>query len=142
MREVGLEPSSTGLPNGKDTGQTVSHFILPRGLFIQSCRKLLEEGFSLGWFDRHVPRPPEEHQQQAHERQEALKAAGLAVEVSQPVVLELNPLQGGKPPVVEPPSKKEVDRVKYVCTGCDVKAWAVSGVSIFCGYCNVELKPV
>jgi len=45
MREVGLEPSSTGLPNGKDTGQTVSHFILPKGLFIQSCRKLLEDGF-------------------------------------------------------------------------------------------------
>jgi len=31
MKEIGLQPSKTGEPGGKETGQSVTHYILPRG---------------------------------------------------------------------------------------------------------------
>lgn len=136
MREVGLEPSSTGLPNGKDTGQMVSHYIQPEGKFIKSCKELIAGGYELPWFDRHVPRMPETAVQDRHE---ALKEAGIVVEVSPAPVEVIESLPEGKPVTVEPPPKKEVDRVKYVCAGYGIKAWAASGLMLQCGQCQIDL---
>ena len=135
MREIGLEPTSTGLPGGKDTGQTVSHFIKPDGPFITACRLLLKKGFELPWFDRHLPRvilPTEE-------RQVALKEAGVAVAVSTPLIAQLPEAVDGKQTVISPPPKQVVDRVRYTCAGCGVRAWAKSGVRIICGECATVL---
>jgi hypothetical protein len=52
MKAVGLYPSSTGAPGGKETGQKVSHYIIDKGLFAQACRELLERGFSLDYVER------------------------------------------------------------------------------------------
>lgn len=49
MEAVGLVPSDTGLPGGKKTGQTVSHFIAPGGRFEVACTALLQSGFVLPW---------------------------------------------------------------------------------------------
>ena len=138
MREIGLEPSASGLPGGKDTGPSMSHFIKPGGAFINACHSLLEQGFELSWFDRHLPREilP------AQERQAALREAGVAVEVSAPPIEQLPESVQGKQTVVCPPPKKEVDRVKYICAGCGIKAWAKSGVRIICGDCNDFLESV
>ena len=40
MTEIGLIPSATGLPGGKQTGQTIRHYIDENGLFAQAFRKL------------------------------------------------------------------------------------------------------
>ncbi|HMN92736.1 MAG TPA: SprT-like domain-containing protein [Hydrogenophaga sp.] len=136
MLEVGLVPSSTGLPNGKDTGQTVSHYIQPAGPFLQACKELVADGFQLPWVDRHLPRTQEAGFQ---ERQEALKGAGITLEVSPPPVDVIEPLADGQPVTVAPPPRKESDRVKYVCSGCGIKAWAASGLALRCGTCEQEL---
>lgn len=135
MRDVGLEPSSTGLPDGKDTGQSVSHYIRPDGPFIRACRVLLDDGFRLQWFDRHVPRASVTFEA----RQEALEKAGMAVEVSLPPSQELAELSTGATLVVPPPPAKTVDRVRYQCSGCGVKAWAGTDVSLLCGTCSVPM---
>lgn len=145
MREIGLEPSSTGLPNGKDTGQSVSHFIHPAGRFIASCRELLATGYQLEWFDRHVPKAPEVAQVTNQERKEALAAVGMSVELSIPIaekLLDALPDDASSSVLVAPPPRKEVDRVKYVCSACGLKAWAGADVSIVCGACEIELRPV
>jgi hypothetical protein len=49
MEELGLMPSNTGLPGGKRTGQSMSHYIIPGGLFDLVCTKLLRSGFQLNW---------------------------------------------------------------------------------------------
>lgn len=49
MKEVGLQPTDTGLPGGKVTGQRVTHFIVREGLFAESVKQLLGEGFKLNW---------------------------------------------------------------------------------------------
>jgi predicted SprT family Zn-dependent metalloprotease len=49
MKEIGLQPSSTGEPEGKETGQKVSHYIIPGGAYAQAYAKLQATGFQLHW---------------------------------------------------------------------------------------------
>jgi predicted SprT family Zn-dependent metalloprotease len=49
MREIGLLPSSTGEPGGQETGQSVSHYIIPGGPYAKAYAKLAARGFQLHW---------------------------------------------------------------------------------------------
>ena len=51
MRTVGLEPSSTGAPGGKTTGERVSHYILADGAFDVACHELIESGFTVRYVE-------------------------------------------------------------------------------------------
>jgi predicted SprT family Zn-dependent metalloprotease len=52
MKEVGLFPSSTAAPGGKETGQKVSHYVVASGPFSQACARLQATGFELRWQSR------------------------------------------------------------------------------------------
>ena len=45
MRAVGLIPSDTAEPGGKEVGQRVSHYIEPGGCFERACTELVRKGF-------------------------------------------------------------------------------------------------
>ena len=49
MRKIGLQPSSTGEEGGKETGQSMSHYIIPEGRYAQAYVKLATQGFALHW---------------------------------------------------------------------------------------------
>jgi len=49
MKEIGLHPSTTGAPGGKETGQSVTHFILPGGKYARAYARLQATGFQLHW---------------------------------------------------------------------------------------------
>ena len=49
MREIGLQPTSTGEPGGKETGQSVTHYIIPEGRYAKAYAKLAATGFQLHW---------------------------------------------------------------------------------------------
>ena len=49
MREIGLQPTSTGEPGGKETGQSVTHYIMPEGRYARAYAKLAATGFQLHW---------------------------------------------------------------------------------------------
>jgi hypothetical protein len=49
MLEVGLQPSHTGEPGGKETGQSMSHYVIPSGRYSESFAKLAIRGFQLHW---------------------------------------------------------------------------------------------
>jgi predicted SprT family Zn-dependent metalloprotease len=51
MKEIGLYPSSTGEPGGKETGNKVSHYVIQGGRFDVACRELLATGYGLTWAD-------------------------------------------------------------------------------------------
>lgn len=53
MTALGLEPSSTGMPGGKRTGEKVTHYIIKGGPFEVFCNELLATGSFVSWFDRH-----------------------------------------------------------------------------------------
>jgi predicted SprT family Zn-dependent metalloprotease len=44
MKRLGLPPSDTGKPGGRETGQRVTHYIIPGGPFALTCAVLLEDG--------------------------------------------------------------------------------------------------
>jgi len=48
MKEIGLIPSDTGEPGGKETGQKMDHYIDPDGRFIQAFTKMPPR-FKLPW---------------------------------------------------------------------------------------------
>jgi SprT-like family len=47
MKEVGLQPSSTGMIGGKEVGQHMSHYIIPSGAFDQAYEQLANSGWKL-----------------------------------------------------------------------------------------------
>jgi hypothetical protein len=49
MKEIGLQPSTTGEPGGKETGQSVTHYIAPGGAYAAAFAKLKASGFQLHW---------------------------------------------------------------------------------------------
>ena len=49
MKAVGLYPSSTGKPDGKEVGQHMSHYIVEGGPFAVAFDALASDGFRLAW---------------------------------------------------------------------------------------------
>ena len=47
--EIGLQPSTTGAPGGKETGQSVTHYIVDGGPYARAYAKLKGRGFQLHW---------------------------------------------------------------------------------------------
>ncbi len=52
MRQVGLIPSDTGEPGGKETGQKMTHYIEEGGPFARACAKLLDQQPAMRYHDR------------------------------------------------------------------------------------------
>ena len=50
MERVGLIPSNTGEPGGKQTGRQMTHYVEEGGAFEVSMHKLIADGFSLPYF--------------------------------------------------------------------------------------------
>ncbi|OOC09117.1 MULTISPECIES: SprT-like domain-containing protein [Thioalkalivibrio] len=132
MEAIGLVPSDTGLPDGKQTGRRVTHYIQPAGPFARACSDLLATGFELPWFDRHAPTDPESVAQV----QEALAEQGLAV-ASAPAPAETIPLPDNaeKPAVFAPPAPRPDPRVRMNCPTCDARVWARPETEVVCGSC-------
>lgn len=49
MKEIGLHPSDTGEPGGKEVGQKVTHYIIQGGAYAQAYAALKATGFQLHW---------------------------------------------------------------------------------------------
>ena len=53
MIDIGLHPSSTGMPGGKITGQHISDYPIEGGPFIKACHSLVEQhAFRIPWIYR------------------------------------------------------------------------------------------
>ncbi len=110
METIGLVPSSTGEPGGKQTGQNMTHYIEPGGRFEKTATKLINSGrFTLGWADIDGfldlgtdPKSP------------AAKAG--------PAGLPVKPAKGPRSGV----------RVKYVCPTCATAVWGKARLLIGC----------
>jgi predicted SprT family Zn-dependent metalloprotease len=49
MKEIGLQPTTTGQPGGKEVGQSVTHYIIPGGAYQRAYEELKATGFQLNW---------------------------------------------------------------------------------------------
>ena len=135
MEWLGLMPSDTSLPGGKRTGRSVSHYIIPDGKFLPSCRRLVDSGFVIPWLDRHLPAAPESQVAEV----QALKDAGVEYEVTPPPVIRLPDQIKGKATVFRPAPKKAPTREKLSCQKCGNNAWVTPKTKIICGVCSIEM---
>ena len=55
MKSIGLQPSSTGMVGGKETGQKMMDYIIPDGPFTQTYAKLATTGWKLNLQSAHRP---------------------------------------------------------------------------------------
>ncbi len=55
MKEIGLQPTTTGDPGGQETGQHVTHFVVKGGPYALAYAKLSKQGLKLRW---ESPAPP------------------------------------------------------------------------------------
>jgi predicted SprT family Zn-dependent metalloprotease len=49
MKSIGLQPTSTGGPGGKETGEHMTHLIVAGGVYAVAVAELLARGFALSW---------------------------------------------------------------------------------------------
>lgn len=54
MKEIGLHPSNTGEPGGKETGDQMMHYVLDDGPFDRSFKRFVSKGHRLTWGDNLV----------------------------------------------------------------------------------------
>jgi hypothetical protein len=111
MKAVGLYPSNTGQPGGKETGDQMTHYIIEGGVFQATLATLLKKGFQITWAEW-MPEP------------KSISAPGV---------------DGNCDDDIEKPSPSDKsNRVKYVCGQCSAKAWGKPKLLLVCGKCRVE----
>jgi hypothetical protein len=116
MVEIGLIPSDTGKPGGKQTGQKVGDYIEEGGRFARSAAAFLARGDFVLFKDR-----------------ASLQAQGGSAGTSGTEEGE-GEQDGGK--------KKSPGRIKFTCPSCDLNAWAKPAAKLVCGECDEALTPV
>ena len=109
MRRVGLYPSNTGAPGGKETGVQMTHYILDGEAFDRACDALLASGWAIRW------RTPTDL---------ALQAAGGLSGFVPPSM----PLLMGKRAVAKRSSK-----TRYTCPVTGAAAWGKPGLTLYTG---------
>lgn len=131
MHEIGLHPTSTGEPGGRQTGERVTHYIVEGGPFIQSCRALLQSGHHITWLDRFtkhlqdVSAPPTEEAREDTTAPPVVTSLGAA-----PLALNAQAFTA-----LEPASPRST-RQRYTCPGCAAHVWGKQGLGLHCRPCN------
>ncbi len=49
MKEIGLQPTTTGGADGKETGQNCTHFVIKGGAYARAYKELAGQGLKLRW---------------------------------------------------------------------------------------------
>lgn len=119
MVQVGLMPTDTGEPGGKQTGQYVTHYIIPDGRFEQVFKTLSSEDLQ-NLRLRYKPT--------------------LAALSAKPVRIGSSGGDDGGEPEVGAGGDDESrsgKRKKYTC-GCGCNVWGKSGLLLKCGLCGTD----
>lgn len=113
MWSIGLAPSSTGEPGGKQTGQSMADYVVAGGLFEKTAIDLLGDSKRLvRWVS-----PSRE----------------VAATIHNEIVQEGGQENGGEVPVPKP---RTPSKLKYTCPGCATNAWGKPWLKLICGECS------
>ena len=113
MIAIGLHPSHTGKPGGKQTGERMTHYIIDGGPFHAVATALIASGFTLSWGDYVVPA-------------EANDGGGQVA---------------GPAGTRKRMSAASSGRVRFECPRCKSKAWGKPSLRVACADCRQLMKP-
>lgn len=134
MKEIGLMPSTTGLPGGAETGPRMTHYILFEGRFQRVCEQLMAESPMLTWVDVDATNVSRVIDLLAATAGTA--AAATNADLSAPPIAVVDPLSPATQPGEPDPKRK----LKYTCPGCGINVWGKPALAIACVSCDTELE--
>jgi predicted SprT family Zn-dependent metalloprotease len=125
MKQVGLIPSNTGAPGGKQTGQNMTHYIDTDGQFIKAFNKLSTatlEGLRLKYLPAYtLPSVTRRKQEEGYGTEGGDPPEGGG--------------EGGSPGAITP----KISKQKYSCP-CGNNVWGKPGLNIVCGDCGENFE--
>ena len=138
MLAVGLCPSDTGRPGGKQTGDQMMDYVVENGRFSQECRALLETKFKISWYDRYPVAMPSYQavkpfsDSQVHYVNDDSDTAEAGYK---------EPIPALSNPKLELVTRLEntSNRIKFRCAGCDSQAWGKPSLNLICGDCSLNM---
>lgn len=143
MMSIGLQPSDTGKPGGKMTGDQMTHYIIKGGLYDLHCDELMKlefrgKEFKLSWFDIYPAGQPEPEHLYPAPAQSVDGEDGFAEEGSAAVdyVAELTEDIIQAQGLVERPEPKALgksNRSTFQCPTCGQLAWGKPSLVVLCG---------
>lgn len=163
MIEVGLQPSSTGLPGGRMVGQTMSDYPVAGGRFLQACETLiLNRSFTIPWVDRQSAPKSWVYENSAEAALEAIRHHAFAAEddrdddPAEPLsadpdgdvahtvseLMQMTFAQLLPEDAFLPAPQKVRAKTKYQCPGCYNRVWGKPAMHIVCGDCEVPFQAV
>lgn len=115
MIEIGLMPSNTGKVGGKQTGQSMTHYIIEKGAYEQAFKAM-----------------PDKY---------TLPFTSLEGDIMKS--LTVNPTGGkvGKT-TKKPTTTKGRNKTKYSCPSCKVNVWGKPELNLICGTCQQNFQAV
>lgn len=136
MQSVGLMPSHTGKPGGRQTGEQMADYAIEGGVFEQALDKLLATSFKITWFDRYPAH---------HVANWVLQAAISGTVEGVNLVETLGLAEGTKlSPILPQLAPAKPTRAKYSCK-CKPKpinVWAKPGLRLMCCECYEHFEEV
>lgn len=141
MIAVGLMPSDTGEPGGKQVGQKMLDYPLAKGKFvIESARLLSEKTFTLPWIDRMAVNTASTSMPALNNTLTAAMS-GLDESLIAQLTASLQSLPGNA--LIAPPANNpKKTKVKYTCPGCAINVWGKGALAISCDDCQLTLLAV
>lgn len=148
MESIGLIPSNTGHPNGKKTGQQMTHYIARNGLFQNAVYTLMKNGFSISWYDRWANQSSvntstinkdilDDWLNITDDKNKELISKLTQTINKKPIDTVDNDLDTVDFVALVPSAKGTGTRTKFTCTECGLNAWAKNNANIMCGDCKL-----
>ena len=159
MIEIGLMPSSTGLPGGAITGQFMSDYIIEDGLFALTYEQLKgNNAFQLKWIDRIAATkvfdpafyaPPAQAEENAAIKTSLVSRGpdeGVASATLVPALQikdeQTFAEQAPKELFISAPARSKKSKSKYRCSGCLSNVWGKPELRLICGDCDIAFTEV
>lgn len=159
MINVGLMPSTTGMPGGSITGQKMSDYIIKDGLFARTYQILkTDSDFQLKWIDRiaatrmgypHIFSSPVVSMDEPEQQGQVVvpSSQGDIDSLTDALITSFEQTYAELAPdqlFIAGPSRSKNAKMKYFCDGCETNVWGKPGLQLMCGSCDqafIEAPP-
>lgn len=143
MESVGLVPSSTGMVGGRKTGQSMSDYPKPGGLFLQACYELCEGEYRLQWIDTEPAWTPSCQPRDIEQLDDGFDDLMQEIEQIAPALLAPLPNSLASEEIDWNPPEQPVrsSKGKYTCPVCHTNIWGKPDINVICGNCEKQFEP-
>lgn len=150
MESVGLMPSHTGRPGGKKTGDKMSDYPIPGGVFLAVCESLVTGEKRIPWIDRHVRFNPAGSESEAeacepnevgYEQSDTQSTIeGVELDASEALTTSLGEYVPSEMLLVKESVPAKKTKITYHCQTCSINVWGKPGLKLICGECNNQFE--